>query len=182
MMRKVIYTWAAVSLAAALTIGIVCFAMWTHSLNARPKPSEFEASVAMAAWESSIPHRYESLKSPLAPGSVNLQEASGHYVEHCAACHGNNGKGETKFKGIMYPRPPNLLSEDTQEKSDGELYWIIKNGVRWSGMPAFGEPGDDDGHAWKIVAFMRHLPDLTPAEEHQMEQAGESAEHTDHIH
>ena len=53
----------------------------------------------------------------------------------------------------MYPRPSDLRSEDTKEMSDGELYFVIKQGIRWFGMPAFGKPGHDDQHVWKIVAY-----------------------------
>ena len=59
---------------------------------------------------------------------------------------------------------------DTQQMSDGQLYYTIKNGVRLSGMPAFGEPGDNDLATWKLVSFIRHLPSLTQDEELKMEQ------------
>ena len=68
----------------------------------------------------------------------------------------------------MYPRPPDMRQKQTQELSDGELYYTINNGVRLSGMPAFGDPGDDDMDSWKLVAFIRHLPRLTEAEEIEM--------------
>jgi hypothetical protein len=68
----------------------------------------------------------------------------------------------------MYPRPPDMRQKDTQELSDGELYYTIKNGVRLSGMPAFGDPGDDDVDSWKLVVFIRHLAQLTEAEETKM--------------
>ncbi len=54
--------------------------------------------------------------------------------------------------------------------SDGELYYTIKNGVRLSGMPAFGDPGDDDVDSWKLVVFIRHLPQFIPAEETEMQR------------
>ena len=56
----------------------------------------------------------------------------------------------------------------TQQLSDGELYYIIHNGVRWTGMPAWGEPGNDPD-SWKLVLFIRHLPNLTTDELHDME-------------
>ncbi len=54
--------------------------------------------------------------------------------------------------------------------SDGELYYTIKNGVRLSGMPALGDPGDDDVDSWRLVVFIRHLPQLIPAEETEMQR------------
>jgi mono/diheme cytochrome c family protein len=178
MMRKLIYAWAAIALLGVLTIAITGLVLWSKGFSSRPEPSHLESSVAMKAYDSSVPSRFAAMKNPLDTKRINFVEAGGHYEQHCAACHADNGGGETKFHGIMYPRPPDLRSDDTQEMSDGELYWVIKNGVRWSGMPAFGKPGDDDEHAWKIVAYVRHLPKLTPQEEQEVMH--QSADPTDH--
>jgi hypothetical protein len=59
---------------------------------------------------------------------------------------------------------------DTQKLTDGELYYTIKNGIRLTGMPAWGEAGDTDEDSWKLVYFIRHLSSLTPEEEKEMEQ------------
>jgi hypothetical protein len=69
----------------------------------------------------------------------------------------------------LNPSPPDLRLESTQSKSDGELYSIIQNGVRMSGMPAFGTSGESDLETWKLVLFVRHLPSLTPEEEQAMQ-------------
>jgi len=68
----------------------------------------------------------------------------------------------------MYPRPPDMRLPETQQQPDGMLYYTIKNGVRLTGMPAFGEPGDGDLDSWKLVCFVRHLPQIDIEEEHQM--------------
>ncbi len=70
----------------------------------------------------------------------------------------------------MYPRPPNLAGSETQSMSDGEIYYPIAYGIRLSGMPAFGEAIDTDMDSWKLVAFIRHLPKLTPEELKEMER------------
>ena len=70
----------------------------------------------------------------------------------------------------MYPRPPDMRRDRTQRLSDGELYYTIQNGIRLSGMPAFGDPGDTDVDSWKLVAFIRHLSKLSPEEETGMER------------
>lgn len=175
MMRRLIYIWAGISAVVIFGLAIVFAVMWSRGLGARAHPSELESNVAMSVWESSIPSRYSKMKSPLT--QVELTDAAGHYEEHCAVCHGDDGAGHTKFEGTMDPPPPDLRSGETQEMSDGELYWVIKNGVRWSGMPAFGAPGDNDAHAWKIVAFLRHLPKLTPQELNEMKQAKDDGHH-----
>ena len=167
-MQRVINVWAAIALAGVVVVFVAFGVLWHGGFSSRPEPSNMEASIAMKAYDSSTPERYEKMQNPLSAHGIDLIEAGGHYEEHCAVCHGDDGSGNPKFHGIMYPRPTDLRSEETQEMSDGELYWVIKNGVRWSGMPAFGKPGDDDEHAWKMVAYVRHLPKLTPAEEQKV--------------
>lgn len=183
MMRRLINVWAAIALVGFVAAAVTALVLWSKGFGSRPQPSNFEASVAMKTYDCSVPNRYHEMKNPLEAKGVNLVEAGGHYVEHCAVCHADNGGGETKFHGIMYPRPTDLRSDDTQGMSDGELYWVIKNGVRWSGMPAFGKPGDDDEHAWKIVAYVRHLPKLTPQEQQEvLYQSEEPMNHEESPH
>ena len=69
----------------------------------------------------------------------------------------------------LYPKPPDMRLPLTQDKTDGELYHTIQYGVRLSGMPAFGDPVDNDQGTWKLVAFIRHLPKLSKEEEMEME-------------
>jgi len=71
---------------------------------------------------------------------------------------------------LMSPRPPDMRLPGTQGQSDGELYYTINNGVRMTGMPAFGESGDNDEASWKLVCFIRHLPELTADEEDELKQ------------
>ena len=73
-----------------------------------------------------------------------------HWADHCSPCHANNGSGDTMYGKTMYPRPPDMRRKETQEMSDGELYYTIQNGIMLSGMPAFGAPGDDDLDSWKL--------------------------------
>jgi hypothetical protein len=69
----------------------------------------------------------------------------------------------------LYPKPPDLRQQQTQKLSDGELFWIIENGVRFTGMPAFSSHGLED-ESWKLVYFIRHLPQQTAAERMEMER------------
>ena len=69
----------------------------------------------------------------------------------------------------LFPRTPDMRLDATQRLSDGELYYIIHNGVRWTGMPAWGDP-DNDMDSWKLVLFIRHLPHLAPDEIRDMER------------
>ena len=139
-----------------------------RGFSTRTPPSNAEATMAMSMRDAAIPARYKDMKNPLTSTPQIVHDGMAHYADHCAICHANNGSGETMFGRTMYPRPPNIAGEDTQSMSDGELYYTIENGVRLSGMPAFGEGGDDDQDTWKLVAFLRHLPKLTEAEQIEM--------------
>ena len=84
-------------------------------------------------------------------------------------CHGNNGSGKTDIGQNVYPRAPDLREQETQRLSDGELFYIIRNGVRFTAMPAWGDdPPEDDRHSWILVHFIRHLPEITEQELEEM--------------
>jgi mono/diheme cytochrome c family protein len=95
-----------------------------------------------------------------------------HWADHCATCHANNGSGETEMGRNLYPKAPDMRHPETQSLSDGELYYIIRNGVRMTGMPAWGKPedGDSDHETWMLVSFIRPLPQLSAEEETAMEK------------
>ena len=84
------------------------------------------------------------------------------FEAHCASCHGNDGSGTAMGKSF-YPPVPDMRRERTQDLTDGELFSIIENGIRLTGMPAWGN-GTPDGEAssWALVHFIRRLPTLPP--------------------
>ena len=88
-------------------------------------------------------------------------------------CHANDGSSmKTAIGNGLYPKPPDLRADLTQGLTDGELFYIIENGVRFTGMPAFGTGKPDpagDRQVWQLVYFIRHLPHITPAELEWME-------------
>lgn len=138
-------------------------------MDTRSAPGSLETVVAQAVRRWSVPSRYRTLKNPVACSSSEvIGAAREHWADHCATCHGNNGSGDTMLGRTMYPRPPEMRGPGTQEQTDGELYYVIKNGVRLTGMPAFGAPGDNDASSWQLVCFIRHLPQMPPEEELEM--------------
>jgi len=160
-----------VALTALLAVaGLLAWRFVHRGFSTRNQPGKIEVMLATTLRRAAIPAGERELKVPMQATPDVLREGMAHWADHCASCHGNNGSGETMYGKTMYPRPPDMRLAPTQELSDGELYYTIKNGVRLSGMPAFGEPGDDDIDSWKLVAFIRHLPKLTEQEELQMEQ------------
>ncbi|HZC24808.1 MAG TPA: c-type cytochrome, partial [Candidatus Binatia bacterium] len=139
-----------------------------RGFSTREHPGAVEASLATTMRRAAIPSRYKTVRSPIAATPDVIHEGMAHWADHCATCHANNGSGDTMYGKTMYPRPPDMRQRDTQGLSDGELYYVIKNGVRLTGMPAFGAPGDNDLDSWKLVAFIRHLPSLSQSEELEM--------------
>lgn len=98
-----------------------------------------------------------------------LAEAHAHFADHGASCHGNDGKGQTEIGQRLYPKAPDMTASDTQRLSDGELFSIIRNGVRFTGMPAWGaDAPEDDRDSWRLVHFIHRLSTMTPQEIEQM--------------
>src|SRR3979490_1153268 len=91
-----------------------------------------------------------------------MAEARAHFADHCAICHANDGSGNTEIGRNLYPRAPDMRLVATQRLTDGEIYWIIENGARLTGMPAWGDGSAQDVDTWKLVYFIRHLNHLTP--------------------
>jgi len=143
-------------------------------LSSRAQPSALETAIARSARKMAAPSGAHNTSNPV-PDSPDVQrEARLHFADHCAICHGNDGSGNTMLGGGLYPKPPDLRAEETQKLSDGDIFWIIENGVRLTGMPAFGGAGTEHDHdvedTWKLVRFIRHLPSLTAEEKLEMEK------------
>lgn len=147
--------------------GIALLAAWfywflaRHGFSAREKPTALEALLARHARRIASPPGARELKNPLIPTAINIAEARDHFADHCAICHANDGSGKTQIGSGLYPPPPDMREHETQKLSDGELFYIIKNGIRFTGMPGWG--GEDEEN-WKLVLFIRHLPQLAPKE------------------
>lgn len=136
-------------------------------LSARSNPSKLEELLARYVWHLSIPSNARATPNPLSASAENLRDARLHFADHCAVCHANDGSGDALFGRGLYPKPPDLRQATTQNRSDGELFWIIENGVRFTGMPSFSSHGMNDD-SWKLVHFIRHLPRLTADERLEM--------------
>lgn len=141
-----------------------------HGFSARDKPMPIEAYFARHARLLSIPSGGRSMKNPLPATPVNIAEGRDHYADHCAVCHANNGSGKTEMGANLYPPTPDLRERETQDLSDGEIMYIIKNGVRFTGMPGWGG-GDEEN--FKLVLFIRHLPRLSSDELELMKEVNQ---------
>lgn len=146
---------------AALPVGWIVI----HGVSARDSPTKLEEIMARTLRHVAIPATLRHQKNPISPTSEFVNEGMAHWADHCASCHGNDGRGNTEIGQHLYPKVPDMTLSKTQGLSDGELFAIIKNGVRLTGMPAWGSSGNSgDSQTWELVLFIRHLQGLSPAD------------------
>lgn len=158
-------------LAVALVLVGAFVSMIRSGLSARDEPTMMEKAIARTFRHWAVPSKLRNAKNPLPPAPQLLAEARAHFADHCASCHGNDGKGTSGMGQQMYPKAPDMTLAATQSLSDGELFAIIENGVRLTGMPAFGTGTAESARgSWSLVHFLRHLPKLTPEELAEMEK------------
>jgi mono/diheme cytochrome c family protein len=167
-MKRKTYVLIAVVVLAAVAV-YLAKSILHDGLSSRATPTKLETVLARNAHYLSIPSSARSTQNPISSSPEVLHAAEMHFADHCAICHGNDGSGDTMMGRGMYPKPPDLRQQQTQKLSDGEIFWVIENGVRFTGMPAFSSHGMED-ESWKLVHFIRHLPQQTPAERMDMER------------
>ena len=153
-----------VILVIAAGAGVVAYVA-TTGMSARPEPGRIETFLARNLRNLAIGRRARQLSNPVERAPDVIAGGRAHFADHCAVCHANDGGGNTTFGRGMWPKPPDLRKEPTQKLSDGELFYIIEHGIRFSGMPGFGS-GTSEGEkqSWHLVHFIRHLPDNSEPE------------------
>ena len=151
---KVLVLWPAV-IVVLLTIagGVVAV---RRGFSARDNPSALETYVAKTAWRLSVPASQRNAINPFPPTPEVLREARAHFADHCAICHGNDGIGKTQIGQNLYPKAPNMRLSATQNLTDGEIYNVIHNGIRLTGMPAWGRREKmTTAGSWSTADFSR---------------------------
>ena len=158
-----------VSLGIVGAFGWVGYQLFTTGFSAKTEPHALEVWMARQIRRLAIPIEKRNAQNPIPLSPDVMKESLAHFADHCATCHANDGSGQTPIGKNVYPKAPDLRLADTQSMSDGEIFWVIHHGIRFTAMPAWGE-GDpaQDKASWKLVHFIRHLPQLTPEELNQM--------------
>ena len=144
--------WVILVLAAALIV----IAMTRFNLTALHPPGPTETRLAVLA-KRSIIRRASRDGIPPRPSKASVDTGATQYGLDCSVCHGNDGRAQTPLGDSMYPRVADLTSKQVQSYSDQELYWIIQNGIRFTGMPGFSKVETAD-HIWDLVIYVRTLP------------------------
>lgn len=150
----------------ALIVGWIAFS----GMSARTVPGAIETYLARSGQRLAIPKQARAAKNPMESTPESLVEGRRHFADHCASCHANDGSGRTAMGQNLYPRVPDMRLAETQNLTDGEFYYIIENGIRFTGMPAWGQGGANDHETWHLVPFIRQLPHLTQGDLDDMKE------------
>lgn len=133
--------------------------------SAKAEPHALEIILARQLRHLAIPSSQRDAINPVPNTPAELKKARAHFADHCATCHANDGSGRTTIGRNVYPKAPDLRDAATQSLSDGEMFFVIHNGIRFTAMPAWGKGNPEaDRDSWGLVHFIRHLPKMTPDE------------------
>jgi mono/diheme cytochrome c family protein len=143
---------------------LIVIAIMRFNLTALNDPGRLETRVANFSTRVLISHASRQ-RIPARPKDINasLDEGNTQYGLNCNVCHGTDGRGQTAPGQWMYPRAADLTSKQVQNYSDREMFWIIENGIRFTGMPAFGKVETPD-QIWDLVNYLRTLRTNVPTQ------------------
>ena len=142
-----------------------------YGLSALDEPTRIEHVLARAMRHYATPSDLRGRKNPVPLTQEALAEGRAHFADHCAPCHGNDGKGQTAMGPKFYPKVPDMTLDETQSQSDGEIFATIENGIRLTGMPGWGDGSAESAYgSWTLVHFIRHLPKITEDELSEMQR------------
>lgn len=141
-----------------VVVVVILIALWRFNLSALQKPGRLETLLSNEAKRSyiqrasrqGIPPRPTDIKSSISDGGT-------YFGLDCSICHNDDGRAQGPPGRWMYPPASDLTSKRVQSYSDQELYWIIQNGIRFTGMPGF-EKVEPPEHIWGVVNYVRTLP------------------------
>lgn len=160
-----------------LALGILSLAfLLSRGFRATSTPSAFETAAARTLRNLAIPSRQRRAANPFTGSSQALAQGRVAFVSRCAICHAIDGSGHTRIGQHEYPRVPDLRSAATQSLTDGEIHFLIENGVQLSGMPALDGPHRIVGPlGWQLTLFVRSLRPLSASDRQQQSAALASA-------
>jgi thiosulfate dehydrogenase len=129
--------------------------------NANATPPKVEEHIAMGAVDAFVDKHAPHANSPVSPTAENLIDGMKLYTMNCAVCHGTLDKKPSTLANSFYPPPPQLV-QDPPDDPDWHNYFVIRNGIRYTGMPAWDKTLSDED-IWKITIFLSHMEKLPQA-------------------
>jgi mono/diheme cytochrome c family protein len=174
--KTVIYT-LLISVAAVVVGGILYMYSGAFDVSAGWKDGPLTRWIVITTRERSIERRAEGIKAPVDLNDPKvLNEGYEHYREMCVGCHRAPGLKDSEIRKGLNPKPPNLSKSDVDEDPPGEIFWVIKNGIRMTAMPAWGVTHSDE-KIWAMTAFVQKLPKMTAAQYQAYEKAAGPPSH-----
>ncbi len=165
-------------------IGVLLYA-WSGTYDIAATDPHWETTVAFLnlVRDRSVAVRSDGIDVPDLDALHDRKEAAiSHYHGMCRHCHGAPGVSRNEFAEGLYPSPPDLTSGNVQKmRGQTELFWIIKHGIKMSGMPAFG-PTHDTKELWDLVALTRAIPQMRATQYREMARNGTEAAADGHTH
>ena len=168
------FAWLAVAL-ALLVIGVGAF-IWSGAYNIAADEPHWPLTVDVLemARDRSIEARMTGIEVPDLDGEALIRAGAGNYEAMCAECHLEPGDDASELSAGLYPAPPNLGHDGIDDPA--EAFWVIKHGIKMTGMPAWGK-SMDDGAIWGMVAFLRQLPGMTESSYDELVESSEGHSH-----
>ncbi len=169
-MRGVVRTFLFMLVALTALAGALVYTVASRGLCTRVQPRWIEERAARGVRQLATSSAVRDMSNPVTGTPAVFEDGLAHFADHCASCHGNDGSG-TDLGKSFYPPVPDMRAARTQNLTDGELFSIIENGIRLTGMPAWGN-GTPEGEAssWALVHFIRRLPALSPGDIARMQE------------
>ncbi len=172
---RVLAAAALLAFVGALAVAGLVFAGWYNVAASEPHLRTTRAFLTFVT-RRSVEVRAKDIRAPDVTAAELIRRGAPHYAENCAACHGAPGKEPEELAKGLTPPPPDL-GKAAGHWSAPELFWIIKNGIRMTGMPAWGVTHSDE-ELWALVAFVSRLSRMSPQEyEALIEQARQRHHH-----
>ena len=179
--------WLAGSL-MLVAVGAGAF-VWSGAYNIAADDPHWPLTVSMleTARDRSIETRLAGIAVPDLGNESLIRAGAGNYDAMCAECHLEPGEDRTELSAGLYPAPPDLARDGIDDPA--EAFWVIKHGIKMTGMPAWGK-SMDDGSIWGMVALLQRLPELSKDQYHELVESseghthgpGEAHAHTDDDH
>ncbi len=168
------FLWGVLVTLIVLGLGVyVYLKMGFLNTRADAGPSRFETRLAMSFLDASVDRNAPKENGALEAKQENLIAGMKLYTTNCARCHGAPGHPEKQFGHPFYPPAPNFL-EEAPDMAANENFYIIKHGIRWTGMPAWGSALSDD-QIWELTTFLSHMNKLPPAVQQEWTKSVEPA-------
>ena len=149
------------------------------SLATTAEPLPLEKELVQLTLDANV-RSAKDKTNPLPETDENMLAAAKEFKEHCVFCHGAPGRLRPPLATMMMPKPPQLFDKDNMVTDDpeGEIFWIISNGIRLSGMPGFGDHLEEK-ERWQIAMLLKHADKLPAAVQAELErkERGEMAMH-----